>query len=86
MAKVRIYCTRVCPYCRMADRLLAKKGAAIERIQVDDVPDRRAEMVQLTGRTTVPQIFIGGRHVGGYTELAELDLDGELDALLRADE
>jgi glutaredoxin 3 len=80
--KVRMYCTRVCIYCRMAGRLFGKKGIEIERIQVDDRPERRREMVQMTGRTSVPQIFIGDRHVGGYLELASLDLEGELDAWL----
>ena len=84
MAKVRMYCTYTCPYCRMALRLLQKKKAQVERVQVDEVPERRQEMVQVTGRTSVPQIFIGDRHVGGYAELAELDMEGELDNLLMA--
>jgi glutaredoxin 3 len=83
-APVRMYCTATCPYCQMAERLLKAKGvAAIEKIRVDLEPARRTEMMELTGRRTVPQIYIGARHVGGYEELAELDDAGELDGLLR---
>ena len=86
LARVRMYSTRVCPYCIRAERLLAKKGVAsdqIEKIRVDDFPEQRAEMMRITGQRSVPQIFIGDRHVGGFDELAELDADGELDGLLR---
>ena len=83
-AKVLIYGTRVCPYCRMAERLLDKKGVPVEKVMVDENPARRDEMIQLTGRTSVPQIFIGRAHVGGYTELAALEHAGRLDALLHA--
>ena len=79
-----MYCTLACPYCRMADRLLEKKGVVVERIRVDEIPERRAEMTRLTGRTSVPQIFINGTHVGGYNELAQLEMGGRLDALLQA--
>lgn len=82
MARVLMYSTHICPYCRMAERLLAKKGVEPERVMVDDNPARREEMTRLTGRTSVPQIFIGTHHVGGYTELAEFDRDGRLDSLL----
>lgn len=82
MARVLMYSTHICPYCRMAERLLARKGVEPEKILVDDNPGRREEMIRRTGRTSVPQIFIGPRHVGGYAELAELDRDGKLDALL----
>ena len=81
MPKVRMYCTRVCSYCQMAMRLLEKRGIAFEKIYVDNLPERRVEMVKLTGRITVPQIFIGDTHVGGYHELARLDLAGGLDDL-----
>jgi glutaredoxin 3 len=81
---VRMYCTQACPYCQMALRLLDKKGAEVEQIRVDLQPELRDEMTRITGRTTVPQIFIGERHVGGYTELAELDMDDELEPLLNA--
>jgi glutaredoxin 3 len=68
----------------MALRLLEKRGAEVEQIRVDLQPELRDEMTRITGRTTVPQIFIGERHVGGYTELAELDMDDELEPLLNA--
>ena len=80
-----MYCTAVCPYCQMAERLLRSKGvAAIDKIRVDLEPDRRAEMMRETGRRTVPQIYIGGTHVGGFDDLAELDASGRLDELLRS--
>jgi len=82
-----MYCTRVCGFCVRAEKLLQKRGVApesIEKIRVDEHPEQREEMIRLTGRRTVPQIFIGDRHVGGFDELAELDMDGELDNLLRA--
>lgn len=82
MAKVLVYSARICPYCRMADRLLEKKGIWAEKVMVDENPARREEMTRLTGRTSVPQIFIGDLHVGGYSELAALDREGKLDALL----
>jgi glutaredoxin 3 len=68
----------------MALRLLEKKGAEVEQIRVDLQPELRDEMIRITGRTSVPQIFIGDRHVGGYAELAELDMDDELEPLLGA--
>jgi glutaredoxin 3 len=78
-----MYCTAGCPYCQAADRLLARKGIAdIERIRVDLEPGRRAEMAQMSGRRTVPQIWIGGRYVGGSDELHDLEQSGELDQLL----
>lgn len=85
MAQVVMYCTGGCPYCHSAERLLAKKGVcAIEKIRVDLEPARRAEMLQRSGRRTVPQIWIGARHVGGCDDLYELEADGALDALLAA--
>lgn len=86
MPSIRMYCTRVCPYCVRAEQLLAKKGIVadrIEKIRVDDFPEKREEMVRITGRRTVPQIFIGERHVGGFDDLAALDAGGELDPLLQ---
>ena len=77
-----MYSTRVCPYCRMAEALLVRKGVQPQKILVDENPARRAEMVDRTGRKTVPQIYIGDRHVGGYAELVELEHQGELDVLL----
>ena len=83
MARVLIYCTASCPYCQAADRLLERKGVReIERVRVDLEPARRAEMMQKSGRRTVPQIWIGGRHVGGSDELHDLEYSGELDQLL----
>ncbi|MGQ0748921.1 MAG: glutaredoxin 3 [Betaproteobacteria bacterium] len=82
-AEVRMYCTAVCPYCQMAERLLRSRGvAAIDKIRVDLEPDRRVEMMRETGRRTVPQIYIGGTHVGGFDDLADLDASGRLDDLL----
>ena len=83
MAKVVMYSTGVCPFCLMAERLLKSKGVeAIEKIRVDLEPQRREEMMQRTGRRTVPQIYVGDRHVGGYDDLAALDRAGGLDPLL----
>jgi glutaredoxin 3 len=80
-----MYTTAMCPYCQMAERLLTSKGvAALEKIRVDLEPARRAEMMERTGRRTVPQIYIGETHVGGYDELAALDRAGKLDELLQA--
>lgn len=83
-ASVRMYLTGSCPYCLMAERLLRAKGVtAIEKIRVDLEPARITEMVERTGRRTVPQIYIGAAHVGGYDDLAALDEAGKLDALLQ---
>jgi len=84
VTKVLMYSSRLCPYCRMAERLLEKKGAQTEKVMVDENPARRDEMTRRAGRTSVPQIFIGETHVGGYTELAELERAGQLDALLKS--
>ena len=81
--KITMYSTGVCPYCQRAERLLRSKGiAAIEKIRVDLEPQRRVEMMEKTGRRTVPQIYIGETHVGGFEELAALDRAGRLDGLL----
>jgi glutaredoxin 3 len=81
-----MYSTGVCPYCQMAERLLRSKGiSAIDKVRVDLEPERRVEMMEKTGRRTVPQIYIGETHVGGYEELAALDRAGGLDGLLRAE-
>jgi glutaredoxin 3 len=79
-----MYMTASCPFCQAADRLLAQKGAAVDRIRVDLEPARRAEMMQKSGRRTVPQIWIGERHVGGYDELSALEHEGKLAPLLAA--
>lgn len=83
VAKVLMYSSRLCPYCRMAEQLLEQKGIQAEKVMVDENPARRDEMTQRAGRTSVPQIFIGETHVGGYTELAGLERAGQLDALLK---
>ena len=86
MANVTMYSTGVCPYCRMAERLLETRGVTtIEKIRVDLLPERRQEMVEKTGRRTVPQIYIGTTHVGGFDDLAALDEAGTLIELLRGD-
>ena len=83
MAKVMMYSTGVCPFCLMAERLLRSKGVAvIEKVRVDLEPQRRDEMIERTGRRTVPQIYVDERHVGGYDDLAALDRAGGLDPLL----
>lgn len=85
MAPIEIYTTRYCPYCRWAKALLQRKGAAFTEIDVTMDPERRREMVQRAhGRTTVPQIFIGATHVGGFDDMQALDVDGKLDGLLQA--
>jgi len=84
MAAVKMYSTAVCPYCIMAERLLVSKGVTvIDKVRIDLEPARRAEMMERTGRRTVPQIYIGDTHVGGYDDLAALDHAGRLDPLLR---
>lgn len=84
MAKVVMYSTATCPYCVRADQLLAKKGITAEKIRIDLDPSKRDEMVRLTNRRTVPQIFIGETHIGGFDDMAALDAAGKLDALLAA--
>ena len=79
---VRMYTTRFCPYCVAARRLLAGKGVEFEDIAVDGNTELRRQMSDLAGQHTVPQIWIGDTHVGGYTDLAALDRSGRLDALL----
>ncbi len=84
MAKVVMYTTEWCPYCRRAEALLRAKGVEIERIDLDARPDRRAEMQRRSNRRTVPQIWIGATHVGGCDELHDLERQGRLDPLLAA--
>jgi glutaredoxin 3 len=82
MAKIEIYTTNWCPYCYTAKALLDEKGVAYDEIDATD-PAVRMDMIQRAhGRRTVPQIFIGNRHVGGYDELAALERHGKLDPLL----
>jgi glutaredoxin 3 len=85
MPKILMYSTAVCPYCIRAEQLLRRKGVTeIEKIHIDRAPDRGEEMIALTERRTVPQIFIGDTHVGGCDDLHELDRQGKLDRLLTA--
>lgn len=86
MARVTMYSTALCPFCVMAERLLLSKGVTdIEKIRIDLDPERRREMLEITGRRTVPQIFIGETHVGGFDELSSLNRAGELDRMLNQD-
>jgi glutaredoxin 3 len=79
-----MYLTAACPFCQSAERLLAEKGVRdVERVRVDLEPQRRAEMRERSGRHTVPQIWIDGRHVGGCDELYALEREGALDPLLQ---
>lgn len=81
---VVMYCTAVCPYCTRAEQLLQRKGVQnIEKIRVDLQPELRVAMMEKTGRRTVPQIYIGDHHVGGYDDLAALDRAGGLVELLK---
>jgi glutaredoxin 3 len=82
-AKVVMYVTDWCPYCARARSLLGSKGVSIEEIDVDAVPGARSEMMARSGRSTVPQIFIGATHVGGSDDLQALDETGGLDPLLK---
>ena len=85
MPNITMYTTAICPYCVRAERLLRAKGITeIDKVRVDLEPERRIEMVQRTGRRTVPQIFIGETHVGGCDDLYALEHAGELAPLLAA--
>jgi len=79
-----MYCTSACPFCQAAERLLLEKGVKIDKVRVDLEPARRAEMMQKSGRRTVPQIWIGERHIGGCDDLYDLERQGGLDPLLKA--
>ncbi len=83
MPKIIMYSSTVCPYCINAERLLKSKGVTeIEKINVDAQPESRQQMMEKTGRRTVPQIYIDDRHIGGFDDLRALDLAGGLDPLL----
>ncbi|OGB27660.1 MAG: glutaredoxin 3 [Burkholderiales bacterium RIFCSPLOWO2_02_FULL_57_36] len=84
IARVVMYSTGICPYCVMAERLLKAKGVdAIDKVRIDLDPQQRVEMMQRTGRRTVPQIYIGDTYVGGFDDLSILDRSGKLDSLLQ---
>jgi glutaredoxin 3 len=85
MANVKMYSTAVCPYCQRAEMLLKAKGVTvIEKIRIDLDPVERDKMIEITGRRTVPQIFIGEKHIGGFDDLHALDKAGGLMPLLAA--
>ena len=83
MGEVIVYSSDYCPYCSRAKHLLASKGVAFEEIKVDGKPQLRAEMTKKAGRTSVPQIWIGAKHIGGCDDLYALERAGKLDALLK---
>ncbi|MCQ8104622.1 glutaredoxin 3 [Methylomonas sp. SURF-2] len=82
MSEIVIYTGRFCPYCTMAKKLFQRKGASYTEIDVDAKPGLREELMEKTKRRTVPQIFIGERHIGGFDDLHALDMQGQLDPLL----
>jgi glutaredoxin 3 len=84
-AHVKIYTRQWCGYCFAAERLLKKKGVDFEKIDCTDDREKRQWLVEVTGRTTVPQIFINGQPIGGYDDMSDLDRRGELDKLLASD-
>jgi glutaredoxin 3 len=86
MPQVVMYTTAICPYCVRAKYLLAQKGVSFEEIRIDHDHEVMQEMMRRSNRHTVPQIFIGDFHVGGYDDLASLEMSGRLDALLSQEE
>ena len=84
LAAIEMYLRPTCPYCRAAQELLGSKNQDWSEVDINAEPDRRAEMIERSGRTTVPQIWIDGRHVGGYDDLSALASSGELDRMLAA--
>ena len=82
MAKVIVYSADYCPYCVRAKDLLQRKGISFEEIHVDEDPQKREEMIQKSGRMTVPQIFINDKPIGGFDDLYALEKQGQLDQLL----
>ena len=83
MPKVEIYTKHVCPYCTRAKALLRKKGVAFEEIDVEDDEAKRVWLVEATGQRTVPQIFVDGRSLGGFSDIDALDEEGKLEPILR---
>lgn len=84
MSNIVMYTTQFCPYCVRANQLLASKDVAVKEVRVDLNPEERVKMMRLSGRRTVPQIWIGDTHVGGFDELWALDRKGELEPLLES--
>ena len=82
MPEIDMYCTSTCPYCQRAERLLNKKGVEFNKINVEGDQAKLKEMLKRSGRNTVPQIFIDDKHIGGFDDMAELDIMDELDPLL----
>lgn len=83
MNPVTMYSKETCPYCVHAEQLLRRKGVAnLVKIRIDENPDELKNMIERTGRRTVPQIYVGDTHVGGFDDLAALDREGKLDVLL----
>ncbi len=85
MPEVTMYCTSSCPFCTRAEKLLTKKGVKVKKINVEGDKASLKEMIKRTGRNTVPQIYIGDKHVGGFDDLSELDIMDELDPMLGID-
>lgn len=83
MPKIVIYTTAVCPYCNSAKQLLAQKRLDYTEVRIDTDPAKRDKMIELTGRRTVPQIFINGKPIGGFDDLSALNASGKLDDLLK---
>ncbi len=83
MREVTLYSTQTCPYCRQAEKFLTARGVAFKNIDVTTDDAMRARLVELSGMRTVPQIFIGDRSIGGYTDMVALERKGELDVLLK---
>ena len=84
MAVIEIYTKQTCPFCHRAKALLKQKGVSYQEIAIDQAPDQRAVMIERSGRTTVPQIFIDDRHIGGCDDLFAIDASAGLDPLLKA--
>ncbi len=82
MAEVKIYRTKYCPYCDMAERLFSSLGVTVQKIDVTNDPDERARLVKETGQRTVPQIFIDGQSIGGFSDANALHMRGELAKML----
>jgi len=82
MAHVKMYCTDSCPFCVNAEKLFASKGVEIEKIDIETAVEEFAAVAQEIGKDSVPQIFIDGKHIGGFDDLSELDMDDELEPML----